>query len=101
MLNFCDAEIGTVPFVTVTGEPTVVDVPEHDHPEKYWYVTCPPALLVWYRRVALSYTEPPTAITDFERVAVIVTVPVVTVTVFVTVTVVVEDAGAAAMVGLS
>jgi hypothetical protein len=78
-----------------------VDVPEQNLPEKYWYITLPPALLVLYERTAESYTEPPTAITEFGwRVAIIVTVPVVTVTVLVTVTVVVEDDGAAAMVGL-
>jgi len=34
-LNFCEAEFGTIPVVTITGAPTIVGVPEQVGPTKY------------------------------------------------------------------
>jgi hypothetical protein len=34
-LNFCEAEICTIPVVTITGAPTIVGVPEQVEPTKY------------------------------------------------------------------
>jgi hypothetical protein len=33
-LNFCEAEFGTIPPVTATGEPILVGVPEQADPTK-------------------------------------------------------------------
>jgi len=71
-LNGCDAEFGTIPFVTVTGVPTVVAVPAQVPSEKNSYVTVPPALLVAPVRVAESVTEPPAVIVIADRVVAMV-----------------------------
>jgi len=69
--NTWAAESGTTPFVTATGLPTTVPVPEHDDPVKKLYVTVPPA---WNSPViaAESVTESPTLILLEESVVVMV-----------------------------
>jgi hypothetical protein len=42
-VKLCDGELGTMPFVTVTGPPTFVGVPAQLPPAKYSYCTDPPA----------------------------------------------------------
>jgi hypothetical protein len=53
--RICETELGTTLVVTVTGEPTVVAVPVQELPEKYSYVTAPPAL-----KLPLREAEPNT-----------------------------------------
>jgi hypothetical protein len=74
-----EAELGTTPFVTVTGVPTAVAVPVHVEPEKNSYVTVPPALLVALCKTAESVTDPPTGTLDADNV--VITVGLVFVTV--------------------
>src|SRR5712692_2235109 len=63
-------EEGTRPFVTVTGDPTVVEVPVQELPRKNTYVTLPPS---WKPPVMMaeSKTEDPTGIVVNDRVVVI------------------------------
>jgi hypothetical protein len=67
VLKAWGAELGTTPPVTVTGEPTVVGAPEQVFPEKYSYVTVPPALKT-PAKVAESVTDCPTDTIVWESV---------------------------------
>ena len=71
MSNVLEAEFGTIPFDTATGDPTTVAAPPQVEPEKKLYVTVPPAWKLFVR-VAESVTELPTIITFCERAVVIV-----------------------------
>lgn len=64
----------------MTGVPTVVAVPEQVEPEKNWYVTVPPALLVAPVRVAESVTDAPAVMDVDESVVEMVGLALVTVT---------------------
>lgn len=68
-----------LPFITVTGLPTVVPVPLHVEPAKKLYVTVPPAWKLPVK-VAASVTDWPTVTVFLERVVDSVGAVLVTVT---------------------